>query len=194
MRPLRTTFANPSGTPSRIAVPQSGPITSNPLRSARRLSSISSARDTLSLNRKTLRPRLSALSASAAAYVPGVEINTRLASGASAKAGTARRAQWSHLLLDEIDLGKGLHAFLARQNMLLHAGGGGHCLARLDEVQDLEMLRPRERCPLRPGKIDAPDDPDTLIDPLEHRCHRPIPGRLRDEAMECLIRLEPVQR
>ena len=67
MSPRRTAFAKPSGTPSRMAVPQSGPISSRPRETARRLSSISSSMGTLSLNRKTLTPRLRAFSASAVA-------------------------------------------------------------------------------------------------------------------------------
>ncbi len=65
--PRRTAFAKPSGTPSRMAVPQSGPITSSPLRAPSRFSSISSSIETLSLNRKTCMPRFRAFSASAVA-------------------------------------------------------------------------------------------------------------------------------
>ena len=72
--PRRTAFAKPSGTPPMIAVPQSGPITSRPFFEARRLTACSSASGTLSLKRKTCRPRLSAFSVSAAAYGPGTEI------------------------------------------------------------------------------------------------------------------------
>ena len=67
IRPRRTTLANPSGTPSRMAVPQSGPMTISPDRRPRALSSISSSIVTLSLNRKTWSPRLRAFMASAAA-------------------------------------------------------------------------------------------------------------------------------
>ena len=50
-----------------MAVPQSGPIISSRLPMARRFSSISSSIGTLSLKRKTDKPRLSAFSASAVA-------------------------------------------------------------------------------------------------------------------------------
>ena len=65
----------------RSTVPQSGPITSSPRASDSRLSSISSARLTLSLNSITFRPSRSALSASAAAYSPGVEMSARVGVG-----------------------------------------------------------------------------------------------------------------
>ncbi len=71
--PRRTAFAKPSGTPATIAVPQSGPITRSPFFAARRFTARSSASGTLSLKRKTWRPRFSAFSASAAAYGPGTE-------------------------------------------------------------------------------------------------------------------------
>ena len=69
-----------------IAVPQSGPITIRSLSRATRLSIASSDPDTLLLNSMTFSPRFSALSASAAAYSPGVEISARFASLASASA------------------------------------------------------------------------------------------------------------
>ena len=84
--PRRTVLANPSGTPSRIAVPQSGPMTRSPLARAIALSSISSSTGTLSLNRKTLHPRLRAFIASAVAYGPGVAIRTRFVAASSATA------------------------------------------------------------------------------------------------------------
>ena len=49
-------------------------MTSRPFFAARRLTACSSASGTLSLKRKTCRPRFSAFSASAAAYGPGTEI------------------------------------------------------------------------------------------------------------------------
>ena len=73
MAPRRTAFAKPSGTPAMIAVPQSGPMTRRPFFAARRLTACSSASGTLSLKRKTCRPRFSAFSASAAAYGPGTD-------------------------------------------------------------------------------------------------------------------------
>ncbi len=72
--PRRTTFANPSGTPRITAVPQSGPITRSCLRSASVFSARSCSSGTLSLKRKTCRPRRNAFSASAPAYGPGTEI------------------------------------------------------------------------------------------------------------------------
>ena len=67
IEPERTALAKPKGTPPMMAVPQSGPITSRPRRVASRLSAASCARGTLSLNKKTLSPSLTALRASAAA-------------------------------------------------------------------------------------------------------------------------------
>ena len=78
--PRCTTLAKPSGTPLTIAVPQSGPITSSPRCAASRLSMTSSATLTLSLKSMTCRPSRNALSASAAAYSPGVDMRARLAS------------------------------------------------------------------------------------------------------------------
>ena len=79
--PRRTRFANASGTPSMIAVPQSGPMTSSFRFAAARFSATSSASATLSLKSMTLRPRASAFSASAAAYSPGTETSARFAPG-----------------------------------------------------------------------------------------------------------------
>ena len=79
--PRGTTLAKASGTPSIIAVPQSGPITTSPRSRASRLREISSARATLSLKIMTLRPALSALRASAPAKSPGTEIKARFAFG-----------------------------------------------------------------------------------------------------------------
>ena len=81
MAPRRTLFANASGTPSMIAVPQSGPITSSWRFAAARLSAISSASDTLSLKSMTLRPSARAFSASAAAYSPGTDTSARFGPG-----------------------------------------------------------------------------------------------------------------
>ena len=67
MRPRRTALAKPRGTPSRMAVPQSGPMTKRFFFTASRFSSTSSATGTLSLKMKTWSPRLSAFSASAVA-------------------------------------------------------------------------------------------------------------------------------
>ena len=67
IEPRRTTLAKPSGIPSRIAVPQSGPITKRPFLRAIDFSSISSSIGTLSLNTKTLSPRFRAFMASAVA-------------------------------------------------------------------------------------------------------------------------------
>ncbi|MGY4419727.1 hypothetical protein ACVWY2_002152 [Bradyrhizobium sp. JR6.1] len=74
-------LANASGAPPITAVPQSGPIIRRPAARACCLSDNSSSRDTLSLNIRTCRPRLSALRASAAANSPGTEISARLISG-----------------------------------------------------------------------------------------------------------------
>ena len=65
--PRRTTFANPSGMPLTIAVPQSGPMTMRSRASAARLTSSSRSNGTLSLKIMTLMPSAIALSASAAA-------------------------------------------------------------------------------------------------------------------------------
>ena len=81
MAPRRTLFANASGTPSMIAVPQSGPITSSSRFAAARLSAISSASGTLSLKSMTLRPSPSAFQASAAAYSPGTDTSARFGPG-----------------------------------------------------------------------------------------------------------------
>jgi hypothetical protein len=67
MAPRRTALAKPSGTPPTMAVPQSGPMTRRPRRSASRLRATSCASGTLSLNRKTSSPSASAFKASAAA-------------------------------------------------------------------------------------------------------------------------------
>ena len=77
--PGLTLLENPRGTPEIIAVPQSGPIISNPFFSARSLSSISSSIGTLSLKRKTCNPLLRALIASKAANGPGTDITAKLA-------------------------------------------------------------------------------------------------------------------
>ena len=65
--PRRTTFANPSGMPLTIAVPQSGPMTIRSRSSAARLISSSRSTGTLSLKIITLMPSLIAFIASAAA-------------------------------------------------------------------------------------------------------------------------------
>ena len=57
MEPRGTALANPSGTPSIIAVPQSGPITNWQADSPALFSSTSAASGTLSLNRNAFRPR-----------------------------------------------------------------------------------------------------------------------------------------
>ena len=81
MRPRGTALAKPSGTPSTMAVPQSGPIMSRPRSSASRFSATSVSTGTLSLNSITCSPARSAFSASAPAYAPGTEISARFASG-----------------------------------------------------------------------------------------------------------------
>ena len=65
--PERTTLAKPSGTPRMIAVPQSGPITSRPLRCERLFSARSSESGTLSLKMNACMPCFSAFIASAPA-------------------------------------------------------------------------------------------------------------------------------
>ncbi len=62
--PRFTTLAKPSATPPMIAVPQSGPITMRPSRSAFRFRATSSSIGTLSLKIITCIPRSSAASAS----------------------------------------------------------------------------------------------------------------------------------
>ncbi len=86
MAPRRTRFANASGTPSMMAVPQSGPITRSFRLAAARLRATSSATATLSLKSMTLSPAASAFSASAAAYSPGTEISARFAPDVAAAA------------------------------------------------------------------------------------------------------------
>ena len=83
MRPRGIALAKPSGTPSRMAVPQSGPIMSRPRSSATRLHSISVSIGALSLKSMTCSPARSAFSASAPAYAPGTEISATFASGKS---------------------------------------------------------------------------------------------------------------
>ncbi len=78
--PGRTTLANPSPTPPTTAVPQSGPITSTPARSAYSLSATSCSSGTLSLNTMVSRPASTASTASAKANRPGVEISATVAS------------------------------------------------------------------------------------------------------------------
>ena len=79
--PGRSTFANPSGTPSSTAVPQSGPIISRRRRAASALSRTSSSTGTLSEKHMTCSPRRSACSATIAAYVPGTDTVTTVAPG-----------------------------------------------------------------------------------------------------------------
>ena len=83
--PGRSTFANPSGTPSSTAVPQSGPIISRRRRAASAFSRTSSSTGTLSEKHITCRPRRSACSATSAAYVPGTETVTTVVPGRSAR-------------------------------------------------------------------------------------------------------------
>ncbi len=93
-------WRSPSGTPSEDRRPAVRAHHEQALaRRASAFSSISSSTGTLSLNRNTLRPRLSALSASAVAYVPGVEMSARLARRQLAPAprrGSVRRRRWPH--------------------------------------------------------------------------------------------------
>ncbi len=93
--PRRTALAKPSGMPSTIAVPQSGPMTRSFRSRAYFFREISSASDTLSLNSITLSPRRSAFIASAAAYSPGTEIKARFASGDCASAICRLRSGWA---------------------------------------------------------------------------------------------------
>ena len=81
--PRATRLAKPRPTPSMIAVPQSGPMTSSPASRPRALSAISSDRATLSLNRKMLRPASIARWATKAAYAPGTAMDTRFVPGCS---------------------------------------------------------------------------------------------------------------
>ncbi len=92
--PRGTALAKAIGTPARIAVPQSGPMTNSPRALASRLSATSSSSDTLSLKIMTLRPLASALRASRAANCPGTEINARFASCISSTALTSEREWW----------------------------------------------------------------------------------------------------
>ena len=78
--PGRTALANPRPTPPTIAVPQSGPITSTPARSAARLSATSCSTGTLSLNTITSRPASTASIASTSAEPPGTETSASPAS------------------------------------------------------------------------------------------------------------------
>ena len=64
-----------------IPVPQSGPIRASPFACAFCFNFNSSSTVTLSLNINTFNPSSSALSASNAAYAPGIEITARFASG-----------------------------------------------------------------------------------------------------------------
>ncbi len=84
--PRRTALAKASGRPPRMAVPQSGPISSNPRPAASCLSATSSASDTLSEKSITCRPSASARRASRAACSPGTEMSTRFAAGWDATA------------------------------------------------------------------------------------------------------------
>ena len=93
MAPRRTRLAKPSGTPPTMAVPQSGPISSRPRRSASRLSATSSSSDTWSENTIASSPSRSAFIASAAAYSPGQEISASVASGAASTASARLRGR-----------------------------------------------------------------------------------------------------
>ena len=93
MSPRGTTFANASGTPPMIAVPQSGPITSRPRVRASCFSSTSCSTGTLSEKIITSRPARIALSASAAAKAPGTEINATDRSGICAFAARSVRGR-----------------------------------------------------------------------------------------------------
>ena len=71
-----TTLAKPRPSPPTTAVPQSGPMTSNPRSAATRLRATSCSTGTLSLNSITSAPASSASIASTAALAPGVETRT----------------------------------------------------------------------------------------------------------------------
>ena len=86
MSPERTRFAKASGVPPKIAVPQSGPITSCPRASPSRLRAASSSTGTLSLKTSTWSPAASARRASRAANGPGTETIARLAPGIPSQA------------------------------------------------------------------------------------------------------------
>ena len=90
--PRRTALAKPSATPSMIAVPAPGPMTSRPRSWARRFSATSSSRDTPSLNSSTSMPAPSALWASRAAYSPGTEMTARSPSARARLRGARARA------------------------------------------------------------------------------------------------------
>lgn len=83
--PRRTALAKPSGTPSRRAVPQSGPITSRPFSAASVLRRTSSSTLTPLLKTMTSRPASSARRASRAAKAPGTDTSARRASGSAAR-------------------------------------------------------------------------------------------------------------
>jgi hypothetical protein len=80
--PRSTALANPSATPSRIAVPQSAPMNSSPRSTARRFSAASTSSSTPSEKQKTCRPASRATAASCATCSPGIERNARLATPA----------------------------------------------------------------------------------------------------------------
>ena len=86
MEPGATLFVNAIGTLWIIPVPQSGPITESPFSCAFFFNATSSSSVTLSLNMKTFMPSSSARSASSAAYMPGMEMTARLASGSFSSA------------------------------------------------------------------------------------------------------------
>lgn len=86
MSPRGTRLAKANGTPLRIAVPQSGPMTSRPSARPSRFRAASSSSGTLSLKIMTWSPARSALRASAAAKSPGTEMMARLASGMARRA------------------------------------------------------------------------------------------------------------
>ena len=90
--PLCTALANPSATPSMIAVPQSAPMNSSPRSSACRLSWASTPRLTPSEKQNTCRPAASAAAASCATCSPGIERNARLSSGSRRAAEASERA------------------------------------------------------------------------------------------------------
>ena len=83
MRPRGTRLLNPRPTPSRIAVPQSGPSISSPRRSASSFSRTSSATETWSEKQKTFSPCASASQQAQAACSPGTDTTAMLAPSSS---------------------------------------------------------------------------------------------------------------
>ena len=188
--PRRTAFAKPSGTPAMIAVPQSGPMTRRPFFAARRFTACSSASGTLSLKRKTWRPRFSAFIASAAAYGPGTDTCASVAPGAApgpsrSSAARARLRRRTRLRVAALELGLDRLERAARarpcspSTRIMRSAGAAPASSGDEQSRLSEDVLVRRRAHEERHAREARSRPDRLRDP--HQGHRVlVEVRLRD--------------